>query len=1844
MRKTLESDPHCARLFIAIGMEQARPTLKEENVVEEDVEVAGDVVSSQEEEVVPDKEAPKKKKQKKAPQCNQVLIEQLIRIRDGPKEATHPSLQVERKGKTIVVEQEEEDSSDEDTCSLIFREGALIHVAQMVTPSEEVPTVDVTTDMEEQTNGETNIQANESGEMDDMREQFLDTMSLELEPDFELNAEVVSKGVLATTFGRRTIARGRLKDILSKIWLLSGKWRLKTLKPGLWGFFFDLEADKKEVLRKRPWIVNGLLLNIRDWLEDGRWEEVNMSKARLWVEAHGLPTPYLTWENTRVIAKKVDPPNLLTPLLERQSPWAWIKVGVPIKNCFDLRIPKLKIHDASTSGVSGDRVQTAKDDKGKSVTSTCDNDSSAASVQGTTALVQGTKGLLNVRKENATMGNTGGLLSLPSRSSPPVSSILGNGSKARLHYAKRKKTHPMNLIDNRGRDKGIIASLKADIGPTRDQLVERPHEEICKSRVPNQHPEPTYVTWPTDKSLDEVVNEIVDPSHVYEGPAQTIVTHDITIFSDMGQPFSGSKKRKAPLSIIPVITPDENIINLGNKSGSSSATLLPPLEVNTFTPGSSGTKNDSSTRRKSKRRLRKDHQKHETPTPLAPATVSESGNLEQNLFEVAIQEIQHFQGIRRTPATQALQAWVRIDQPECVFLMETKTNSAEGEALSKTFRFPNSMSLPAEGLAGGFSLLWTHDIKLQVSNSSNGTFMAVVTDKINGFSWMLYSIYGRPYENEKKQFWENLSTKINHSQLPWLLVGDLNLIAHPWEKRGGRKVRPGDTAILQNVLMTTGGVDLGYKGCQFTWQNNRFNGDLTRERRDRALASADWITSFPNATVTNSPISASDHGFILVDTNDGDNRGYKPFRFFEAWTADPSCLQTIEKAWSSNGQLTKTLSVKLSDIRKALQVWKKEVFGDCDKLIKDAESRLSWIQNQPITSVLSAEEATIQKLISDLWLRKESIWRQKSRETWLKLGDQNSMFFHASTIIRRRRNKITAIKDRNGEWFEMLQELAPGPDGMPGCFYRKYWNVVGEEVISMVQSFFSEGFLDKQMNYTFICLIPKEENASTVDKFRPISLCNFAYKIISKILATRLRSVMNKLISPLQSAFIPGRWIVESSILTQELVHTIKAKKGKGGLLALKLDMHKAFDRIEWSFLEKVLLCNGFDNQVCGLIMTCVSTVSYSVLLNGIPQKKIFPKRGLRQGDPLSPFLFLMCHEVLSKLLLRQQDLGKLHGVSISRSSQAISHLMFADDTILFARANTRNVDAILDCISTYEGWSGQKCSLAKSSILFSKNTLVSTHHDIISMLKVKECTGNEKHLGNPFVFKRSKRQEFHFLKDKVLQRINGWKSKLLSFAGRTTLVKAVASTIPIYTMSTGRLPVSTCKELDSLIRKFWWTGSNDKERFMALIGWENICRPLDKGGLGFRRMEDINKALLAKLAWQFASNKEAPWGILNSKNILRMGSHTLVGKGDTIDIWEQPLIPWLDYEDFKALMNNIRLHHPLLTSVADLINYDGEWNYNLVLQIFGNDLGKKICSIRRLPDNHQDTLVWKPSTDGCFSVKAAHNIIAKSHGQSWNPTLWRSVWKKDIHPRHSIMVWRVVMGCLPTKDKLPFVSDKNCPLCDSCSECITHLFWDCPVSATIHCIPPDLKSNFFTFLGCLFESVWKARNESIFRGQIPKIDHIRRSFLCRYEEAITDGQAGIGVILLDQASNNWKWFAKFTYAASAAEAKMLAILWALQLGEERHFDSIAIMSDALLLVNALQKRQCPPLWEVKPLALSVIKLSFKFNVCLFHYIPRLENSTADFIAKKARTDVGYSVGHCIREGSPIVMSNFLLQ
>jgi hypothetical protein len=179
---------------------------------------------------------------------------------------------------------------------------------------------------------------------------------------------------------------------------------------------------------------------------------------------------------------------------------------------------------------------------------------------------------------------------------------------------------------------------------------------------------------------------------------------------------------------------------------------------------------------------------------------------------------------------------------------------------------------------------------------------------------------------------------------------------------------------------------------------------------------------------------------------------------------------------------------------------------------------------------------------------------------------------------------------------------------------------------------------------------------STVHHFQPISLCNIIYKIISKILANRLKALLYHFISPYQSAFVHFRTIQDNSIMAHELLHTLKSKRGRGGLMAVKIDMEKAFDRMEWDFLLTIMLKLGFHPTWVNWIRICVSTPSFSILINGSPFGKFTPSRGLRQGDPLSHFLFILGTEVLSRLFHQQESLGLLNGIRIAKSCPSVNH------------------------------------------------------------------------------------------------------------------------------------------------------------------------------------------------------------------------------------------------------------------------------------------------------------------------------------------------------------------------------------------------------------------------------------------------------------------------------------------------------------------------------------------------------------------------------------------------------------
>jgi hypothetical protein len=237
-----------------------------------------------------------------------------------------------------------------------------------------------------------------------------------------------------------------------------------------------------------------------------------------------------------------------------------------------------------------------------------------------------------------------------------------------------------------------------------------------------------------------------------------------------------------------------------------------------------------------------------------------------------------------------------------------------------------------------------------------------------------------------------------------------------------------------------------------------------------------------------------------------------------------------------------------------------------------------------------------------------------------------------------------------------------------------------QEVLGAVNS----ATIPSGWNDTTIVMIPKVENPNKVAQFRPISLCNVVYKVISKMLSNRMKVILSEIISDHQSAFVPGRLITDNFLLAYECILTLKKKKGKKGLCAVKLDMNKAYDRVEWVFLENIMAKLGFDQRWIKLIMACVTSVRYNVRFNSMETDIFTPTRGLRQGDPLSPYLFLIVAEGLSCMIRGAEERGDLEGVKVCRDAPTVSHLLFADDSLILMQADKKNADCLANILTRY--------------------------------------------------------------------------------------------------------------------------------------------------------------------------------------------------------------------------------------------------------------------------------------------------------------------------------------------------------------------------------------------------------------------------------------------------------------------------------------------------------------------------------------------------------------------------------
>ena len=550
-------------------------------------------------------------------------------------------------------------------------------------------------------------------------------------------------------------------------------------------------------------------------------------------------------------------------------------------------------------------------------------------------------------------------------------------------------------------------------------------------------------------------------------------------------------------------------------------------------------------------------------------------------------------------------------------------------------------------------------------------------------------------------------------------------------------------------------------------------------------------------------------------------------------------------------------------------------------------------------------------------------------------------------------DEIKAALDSMGEL------KAPGKDGMPVLFYRQFWDTVGADVIREVKSFLSGGVMPMGWNETVVVLIPKVPNPERIKDLRPISLCNVIYKIASKVLSNRLKVILPDIIALNQSAFVPGRMITDNVLLAYEMTHYMQTKRsGRDFFAAVKLDMSKAYDRVEWSFLEKMMLKLGFHEDWVDVIMKCVTTVTYRIKINGELTDEIVPERGLRQGDPISPYLFLLCAEAFSCLLHAAEARGDLTGVKICQEALSINHLLFADDSLLLLKADERSANHLQHILSLYEDCSGQTINKEKSSVMFSHNTKSPHKQVVMNALDIAVEARNGKYLGLPVYMGRSKEKTFSYLKDRVWKRIQGWKEKLLSRAGKEILIKAVAQAIPSYAMSCFDLTKTLCDAISAMICRFWWA-QQDNEHKMHWVSKEKLCTRKEKGGLGFRDLHLFNIAMLARQGWRLISNPESlcaqvlraryfpngdllsvqekpgisySWrSIVRGVQALNKGLIWRVGDGTQINIWLDPWIP-----DGITRRPITPRGQTILTKVSELINpVSGEWDRELVEEIF---------------------------------------------------------------------------------------------------------------------------------------------------------------------------------------------------------------------------------------------------------------------------------------------------------------------
>lgn len=547
-----------------------------------------------------------------------------------------------------------------------------------------------------------------------------------------------------------------------------------------------------------------------------------------------------------------------------------------------------------------------------------------------------------------------------------------------------------------------------------------------------------------------------------------------------------------------------------------------------------------------------------------------------------------------------LRRYLQSTGAHLAFISETKCSKEKSVHRISKLPLSNFEIVSSRGRGGGLWLLWSDSISVSILETSRYFIAAKVQINPGSPAWILFAVYGDCEDRLNDCIWGRIEHYASDQNLPVCAIGDFNCISDISEKAGGCSNFKAKHKKFRAFIQRAGLIDLGYSGPAYTWANNQQERRLILERLDRGLCVPEWLTIFPNTKVFHLPSYSSDHLPVLLRTEPQAKKGVRPFRIEQWWYRHPDFKDICAKAVR---QGEGTWQGSCQNLKKEIRRWsegRKDPNWELKKIEKEMGTLLLSPQSQNIRDRIAYLQSEYQKYIA----AQEEYWLQRSRLNWSLMGDQNTRFFHTTTMIRRRTNHVTAIMKQEGGWAvndqeirrefvthykqiftqsqaeqtnssqlpaEIISEItkippqaalsleqmpddteikwavyalgpmkAPGPDGITASLIQENWSLFGPVVTTEVLTFFQTGLMSDSCGHTNLVLIPKVASPTIISQFRPISICNFLYKVISKIIARRMQPWMSDIIAPNQTAFVPGREIAENVILLREIIHTFK--------------------------------------------------------------------------------------------------------------------------------------------------------------------------------------------------------------------------------------------------------------------------------------------------------------------------------------------------------------------------------------------------------------------------------------------------------------------------------------------------------------------------------------------------------------------------------------------------------------------------------------------------------------------------------------------------------------------------------